>query len=227
MGRWVAIAVLLIGGLLWPIGAQADQPCEVVPMPCTFEALPFKFTVVDGGTQQPVAGVHALAEWQVHGPGGRLNGPLMVLDAVSGGDGLLSFPGWGPTQGPLDGIGIGRDPVITLFKTGYKALEIYNGDPPGTKETQRVRRFGQDGRTYALEPFHGTPPEWLKELERVYAGRAFSRSDDQSLKFRTPYLTRLKLISAERDKTPADEQRVGRFFWHVDRTLKLLEEGHR
>jgi hypothetical protein len=44
-------------------------------------------------------------------------------------------------------MGIGRDPVITLFKTGYKALEINNGDPPGTKETQRVRRFYQDGRT--------------------------------------------------------------------------------
>ena len=152
----LAIAVVLMGSPVPAPGFQAEQPCEVVPMPCTFEALPFKFTVIDAETRQPLADVHALAEWQTHGPGGRLNGPLMALDAVSDPGGLLSFPGWGPIQGPVTGIGIGRDPVITLFKTGYKALVINNGSPPGTRETQRVRRFGQNGRTYALEAFRGT-----------------------------------------------------------------------
>src|SRR5436309_684140 len=110
--RW-ALATILIASVVWPHAADSDQPCEVVPMPCTFESLPFKFKVADAETHQ------------------------------------------------------------------------------------------------------------------LYAGRAFSRSDDQSLKFRVPYSNRLKLISNERDKTPADERRVGRFFWHVDRELKFLEEGHR
>src|SRR6266581_488886 len=122
--RW-ALATILIASVVWPHAADSDQPCEVVPMPCTFESLPFKFKVADAETHQPLADVHALAEWQ-------------------------------------------------------------------------------------------------RELQRVYAGRAFSRSDDQSLKFRVPYSNRLKLISNERDKTPADERRVGRFFWHVDRELKFL-----
>ena len=224
--RW-AVAILLMGSLMSPLWAKADQPCEVVPMPCTFEALPFKFKIVDAETRQPLADVHALAEWQTHGPGGRLNGPLMALDAVSDPGGLLSFPGWGPIQGPATGIGIGRDPVITLFKTGYKALVINNGSPPGTRETQRVRRFGQDGRTYTLERFGGIPEDWLKELERVYAGRAFPRGDDQSLQFRVPYLNRLRRVWAERERVPERLRGERDFFWFVQRRMIFLEEGHR
>src|SRR3989449_5266621 len=44
--RW-ALATLLIASVVWPHAADSDQPCEVVPMPCTFESLPFKFNVVD------------------------------------------------------------------------------------------------------------------------------------------------------------------------------------
>src|SRR2546425_3961253 len=61
--RW-ALATILIASVVWPHAADSDQPCEVVPMPCTFESLPFKFKVVDAETHQPLADVHALAEWQ-------------------------------------------------------------------------------------------------------------------------------------------------------------------
>ena len=90
-------------------------------MPCTFEAPPFTLKVVDAETRRPLEGVHALAEWQTHGGwGGGLDGPLMVLDAASGAGGVLSLPGGGPLDGPLGDLGVGRDPVITLFKTGYR-----------------------------------------------------------------------------------------------------------
>jgi hypothetical protein len=227
MRRGVTMVVLVMGSLLWPLWARAGQPCEVVPMPCTFEALAFQFKVIDAEGGQPLADVHALAEWQMEGAGGGLDGPLMVLDAVSGPDGMLSFPGWGPIQGPVTGIGIGRDPVITLFKPEYKALVINNGDPPGTKETQRVRRFYQSGRTYPLQPFRGTPDQWLEQLHRVWLGVAVPRDDQDSLQFRNPYLNRLRRISPERQKFPLDQRRFEGFFWHVDRELKLLEEGHR
>src|SRR2546425_5043828 len=183
--RCLAMVILVTSSLLLPLGARADQPCDVVPMPCTFEGVPFKFNVVDVQTRQPLADVHALAEWQIVGLAGRADGPLMALDAVSGPDGVLSFPGWGPAQGPVYGLEIGRDPVVTLFKTGYKALNIYNGDPLGTKETQRVRRFYQDGRTYAFEPFRGTPEQWLEQLDKILG---LPRSDEQSLRFRVVYL---------------------------------------
>ncbi len=225
--KTAAMTSILLVSLVSPIAAAPEQPCEVVPMPCTFEGLPFKITVIDAETRKPLADVHALAEWQIHGAGGRLNGPLMVLDAASGLDGTLAFPGWGPIDGPVTGLGIGRDPVITLFKSGYKALVINNADPPGTPETQRVRKFYQGGRTYELEPFRGSPDQWLEQLREVVLGLAVPRSDESTLRFRNAYLNRLMLVSSERTKLTVGHQRPGNFFWHVDRSLKLLEEGHR
>jgi hypothetical protein len=182
MQRFLVTAIILMS-LLCPPWAQADQPCEVIPMPCTFEALPFKFKVVDAETHQPLADVHALAEWQMHGTGGRPNGPLMVLDAVSGPDGLLSFPGWGPLQGPWLGLVIGYAPVITLFNSRYKAMVVNNGYLPPARERERVWRFAQDGRTYTLDPFRGTPSEWAEELWRVGRPIAAPASDELLLRW--------------------------------------------
>ena len=41
------MTVAVLASLVWPVAAAPDQPCEVVPMPCTFEGLPFKITVID------------------------------------------------------------------------------------------------------------------------------------------------------------------------------------
>jgi len=70
-----------------------------------------------------------------------------------------------------------------------------------------------------------------KELRLVFCivvlGLAVPRSDESTLRFRNAYLNRLMLVSSERTKLPVEHQRPGNFFWHVDRSLKLLEEGHR
>ena len=222
--RW-ALATILIASVVWPHAADSDQPCEVVPMPCTFESLPFKFKVVDAETHQPLADVQALAEWQTEGVGGRANGPLMVRDTVSGSDGLISFEAWGPIEGPWTGLVIGSDPVVTLFKSGYKALILNNGYLPPGRERERVRRFVRKDSTHALEPFRGTLDERIQELKKVYRGAAFPRSDDQSLRFRGPYLNRLRRVWAERDRVP--EQYLDRpgFFWFVREHMKDLEDG--
>jgi hypothetical protein len=206
---------------------EADQPCEGIPVPCTFEAPAFKFTVIDADTRQPVADVHALAEWQMIGRGGRADGPLVVLDTVSGPDGLISFPAWGPKEGLTSGLAIGRDPVITLFKTGYKAMVLNNGRLPGTRETGRVHRVLLDGRTFPLEPFRGTPEQWVEELRPIYLGLAFQRSDDQTLEFREPYLHRLRRVWAERERVPEKLRGERDFFWFVENNIRFLEEGHR
>jgi hypothetical protein len=222
-------AVALLGAFYCPTDLQAaDQACEIFPVPCVFEGLPFQITVVDAATRKPLAAVHALAEWRRYGKGDRLNGPLMVQDAVSSAEGTLKFPSWGPVEGSASGLGLGFDPAITLFRTGYKTLIIINGPRPGMNEQERRRGFHPDRAAYGLEPFRGTSEEWLEELEKVWIGEAVSRTDEMTLAFRQPYLNRLLHVSAERrNVAPAPGPYGGSFFWHVDRELKFLQEGHR
>lgn len=220
-----AMTFILLAGLAPPIAAAPEQPCEVVPMPCTFEGLPFKITIVDAETRHPLNDVHALAEWQTEGVGGRLNGPLMVLDAISGTDGVLRFSGWGPIQGPATGIGVGRDPIVSFFKAGHRPLLVNNGYLPPARERERVRRFGQDGAIYTLVPFRGTAEEWIQELKRVYRGVAFPRDDEQAARFRGPYLNRLRRVWAERSNVPAVHLARPGFFWFVSEYMLDLENG--
>jgi hypothetical protein len=64
------------------------------------------------------------------------------------------------------------DPVITLFKAGYllpppslgAARLLYNRTPGHVDEVTRLRPYGNDGGTVAMEPFRGTVAEWLQQL---------------------------------------------------------------
>ncbi len=223
MRRAIGIGLLLVAGLLVPRLAEANILCGWFGY-CVYESPGFRIAVVDRETGQPLADVHALAEWQMYGGHGR-NGPLMVQDAVSGSDGVIAFPPWGPIRGSTAGLVLNHDPVISLFKPGYKVLTIFN--VPGTDETARVRGLRQDGQTYFLEPFRGTPEEWVEELEKVWVGRATPRSDEQTLKFRGPYLNRVRYVRAEREKVPARFRSPGQFFSSVEAVLRFFEEGHR
>src|SRR5882672_5039720 len=122
----------LLGSLFCPTELRAsDQACELFPVPCVFEGLSFQINVVDAETRKPLTNVHGLAEWRRYGKGYRLDGPLMVQEAVSDADGALKFPAWGPVEGSASGLGLGYDPILTLFLTGYKTLTIINGPRPG------------------------------------------------------------------------------------------------
>lgn len=223
MRRAIGIGLLLLVGLLVPRLAEASILCKWFGR-CFYESPGFRFTVVDRETGQPLADVHALAEWVQYGPYGR-NGPLMVQDASSGSDGALSFLAWGPIRGSIAGLVLNHDPVISLFKPGYRVLAVFN--VPGTDETARVRGLRQDGETFALEPFHGTPEEWVEQLRKVWVSLATPRSDEQTLRFRDPYLNRVRRLWAEREKLPERFASPGQFFWSLEGALKFLEEGHR
>jgi hypothetical protein len=231
----VQTVVLIVLGFL--VGLAAGPSAEAENFECTvfgrcfYESPGFRIRVVDKETGQPLEGVHALAEWQRYGLHGR-NGPLMAQEAVSGPDGWLTFPAWGPVRGSASGLVINTDPGITLFKPGYVYRErglwyISNAIPIGLHGTDRVHRFYQDGETFAMAPFRGTAEEWLEQIAKLDIGLATSRSDEQSLEFRGPYLNRLRLVWAEREKYAERLRAPGQFFWHVEREIKFLEQGRR
>jgi hypothetical protein len=61
--RWrsAATAVVLLVLLIAPRSVDA-RPCELLPIACTYEGMPFTIIVVDADTGNWVADVHALAE---------------------------------------------------------------------------------------------------------------------------------------------------------------------
>lgn len=219
--RWSIVGGLVLGGGLFLfVGVQTNLFCKWIPY-CLYESPGFRFTVVDKETGQPLADVHALAEWVMYGFHGT-NGPLMVQDATSGADGLLTFVAWGPIRGASGGLVINHDPVITLFKPGYRTLLITNRTP-GPHEKTRVRMFGPDGQTIALEPFRGTPKEWLEELRNaIYPARLGGTSESQLLLFRESYLNRKRIVRAELEKLPKDWRDVEHLIWSVDQGIKFL-----
>lgn len=221
--RRLRTAVVLVTWLAIPATADA-RLCDYLPIACVYEGAPFTIKVVDAETGQPLAGVHALAEWQQYGTYGS-GGPLMVQDAVSGAEGVLTFPAWGPVSGSRVGLDSPRDPLVTLFKSGYRARLIDNdvGDVP-RESTAKHRRFGQDGATFALEPFRGTPEEWAAELQKV-AFPHMPAGDDALERFHIPYGHRARLVWAERDRLPARFSERGQIFWQLEGLLSRLDEA--
>lgn len=224
MRRMIGIAAAGVALLMLYTTIADARLCDHLPMRCKYEAPAFTMTVVDAATGQPLVDVHALAEWQLFGLHGS-NGPIMVLDAVSGPDGKLRFPGWGPVSGPNSGLVSPNDPVVTLFKSRYRAVVILNnqGFTEQIDPTERVRRFGRDGQTFQMEDFSGSPAEWIQELKKVYLGLAAPMSEERRFKFREPYANRLRRIWLEREKLPVELQGRARFFADVEGTLKFLE----
>jgi hypothetical protein len=102
----LAVSVLGLGASAQGQNDRSDPLCPHI-VACQYEAPAFTIRVVDQQTGQPLADVHAIATWLFYG-GPRRRGPLTVLEAVSGPDGGLSFPAWGPIRSGVKGLGSDR-----------------------------------------------------------------------------------------------------------------------
>jgi len=222
--RWRPVVVVVLGGLLIWASAQAG-PCAVVAAPCIYEGLPFTVVAIDAETRAPIAGVHVLAEWVMWGRGGQ-DGPLMVQDSESGGDGRAQFPKWGPIRGYAAGLVRGNDPVISLFKPGYEVAVIENRFPPDRDPDDRVRRFNQDGETVALVPFRGTPQSWTHQL-RMAEPQSAQLGEERLRQFRSPYLNRLRRVHTEYLLLPESVRQDAVSHRFVESKLRILEGSDR
>ena len=181
----VAAALVILLSLLAPAPADAHLLCSVFAV-CPYGSPGFTLTVVDAESDKPMADVYAWAEWVQYGAHG-LNGPIMIQEALSGADGRLVFPWWGPRFGYRAGLDIGSDPAVILFKPGYATLIVQNGERPGMRVTDAIRIFTSNGETVKLQPFRGSVAEWVDQLRKlVYPAVTIERIRSQRDQFRAP-----------------------------------------
>ena len=146
---WSWIYLLLLVAQLASASACAS--------PEMYTAEPIRGRVVDAETQEPLAGVIVVAEWQLEG-GLMHSDPfedLEVRETVTGPDGTFHIDGFGPTpiaEGRLED----NDPRLVLYKVGTEFKILRNRlAPPGHSPTRVGRIPGRsvwNGRTIALKP---------------------------------------------------------------------------
>jgi hypothetical protein len=200
--RSLAAAIILLC-LSAPTTVAANPVCRWIGL-CIYLSPRFHLTVVDADTGKPLADVYAWAEWVQHGAHG-IGGPLMVQDAASTADGHLTFSWWGPTSGSPGGLLLGIDPAVILFKPGYATLLVHNDVARGASHQAMIRGLSRPEGPIALQPFRGSPAEWVEQL-RKFAFPALSSylSDDARHRFRELYRRRRDVVATELGRLPAD-----------------------
>jgi hypothetical protein len=221
----VALLVASVLGLTASALGENDRSDPLCPhiVACQYEAPAFTIRVVDQQTGQPLADVHAIAAWLIYG---RRWGVLMVFEAVSGPDGQLSFPAWGPVKSGVQGMVPRRDPIISLFRPGYRAKLIYNATPIGQPDAARVHAFEQAGQSFELMPFQGNTGETLSELRKArdpFEGATVSDNHPDS--FKRLFVNRLRLVRSEAARLPQQDRDVELLLWGIDADLKSLGMG--
>ena len=222
----VAAALVILLSLLAAAPADAHLLCSMFGV-CPYGSPGFTLTVVDADSNKPTADVYAWAEWVQYGAHG-LNGPIMIQEALSGADGRLVFPWWGPRFGYRAGLDIGSDPAVILFKPGYATLIVQNGERPGMRATDAIRVFTSNGETVKLQPFRGSHAEWIDQLSKlIYPAVTSSVSDSQRDQFRDAYVRRLRRVETEVAKLPQESPEVVSFRSSLGRSAGFLQGGRR
>src|SRR5262245_4187710 len=116
--RRIAVA---LGALVSAAVAMGPRPAA--SQPDAYSAAPIHGRVVDAETQQPLAGVHVVAQWILN-TGILLHAETIqrfhILETVTDANGEYKLPGWGPKPRPTLSRLEEDDPRLTFFKPGYR-----------------------------------------------------------------------------------------------------------
>ena len=89
----------------------------------------------------------------------------------------------------------------------------------------RVWYFGQDGQTFALELLRGGVMELVEQLDKAaFPGLSGSKSEEQLIRFRDPYLNRRKRVWTELKNVPSTTRDFETRLSAFERDLRYLEQ---
>jgi hypothetical protein len=149
-GLWRVLAAGL-GYTMWATLASAQ--------PDAYSGAEIRARVVDAETQQPLAGVHVVAQSKLDQLLTRQKKLLHSAEAVTDAKGEFHIPKWGPIPRPTFARLWGGDPRLNFFKPGYEPLTRGNAFAP---DDRPVRVSQWHDRVVALKPFRGTPELWTR-----------------------------------------------------------------
>jgi hypothetical protein len=219
--RTLAPFLALLLALSAPTPAQANALCRWTGL-CIYLSPGFTLTVIDAETGKPLPDVYAWAEWVQYGAHGR-GGPLMVQDATTNADGRLAFPSWGPTLGSPGGLLLGLDPAVIVFKQGYETLIQENGVPLGADHRAAIRGLSKDKTTLRLRPLRGSTTQQVEQLRQLaHPPLSGGLSERQRDHFRSLYIRRTEIVTAELARLPSDSEDVVSLRSSVERDARFF-----
>ncbi len=118
-----------------------------------YTAEPMTAIVVDATTRKPIEGANVIALWRLEGRGMSYSataGFLKVMETVSGTDGRIAFPGWGPRVALQGNIRLDA-PGLIIFKPGYRLGVFSNSGSVMSNAPSRLKS-SWNNRELRLEP---------------------------------------------------------------------------
>ena len=135
--------------------------------PWGYRAEAIEAWVIDADTKKPLEGVIVTANWQLEGgwEGHYPMGQLRVMETVTDKTGRFSFPAWGPSR-PKKGYLQNSDPLLLLFRSGYKPLAMANHFRERMFR-EPVRRSDWHGKTIEMTKFVGSLEAYAEDLAHL------------------------------------------------------------
>lgn len=137
------LAYVLLINAWWSIGATAR--------------------VIDAETKQPIPGAIVLANWELKGLEGWVLEQLEVHETLTSAEGRFSLPTLGPRL-RWHGMVRADQPIVRVFHRGYLPAIVRNRQK-GTWG-KLLRQPSIDDQTIELQPFRGSPLQYVAELDR-------------------------------------------------------------
>jgi len=153
------LKIVWLAAFLWPLPATAQV---------TYSAKEIHGRIVEAETGEPLQGVNIVAQWKIdRALVGDDKALLHVTETVTDKDGNYSFPAWGPIPLPLRAdFGQGRDPRLSIFKSGYAPEYLDNGIISDIRyRLTPLGEFKGNGTTIKLKRWTGGLEEYGRKVE--------------------------------------------------------------
>ena len=134
--------------------------------------------MVEEGTGAPLAGVIAVAYWEVEHPGpvtGTVYRPVAIYEAVTDAQGWVEFPAW-KAEKPWKASYTSAAPRILIYLEDYRPVWLAN-EVTMERSVAQPAKSRWNGQTISMARFEGAPKERWLSMVKLETGLEALRAD--------------------------------------------------